>query len=150
MTQKQIEKEKWFRMNVYCNMAVMMTEVVRSLAIDAQGYADHFHKQFRMDSRRRMRRVRQSLEAASREIRYFLTDDLYDFDPTGEKILSDVDLVDKVVRLFVDRAGTDPKNTERILHYLEKLPSRVGLFKDLTATAETSENNVKTQKDGNS
>lgn len=143
MTPRQIEKEKWFRMNVYCNLAVILTEVVSSLARDAQGYADHFHKQFRQDDRQRMRRVSENLKSVVRDIRYCLTQDLYELDPEGDKILADADLLDKVVRLFIDRAGVDEKTTGRILKYLEKLPSRVGLFKDLTLTGGETEQQIK-------
>lgn len=136
MTQKQIDKEKWFRMNVYCNLAVVTTEVVSSLARDAQGYADYFHKQFRQADKQRMRRVSENLRNVVRDIRYFLTQDLYDLDPDGDKILADADLLDRVVRLFVDRAGVDPQTTKRILAYIERQPSRVGLFKELTRTEE--------------
>lgn len=130
-------------MNVYCNLAVILTEVVSSLARDAQGYADHFHKQFRQDDRQRMRRVSENLKSVVRDIRYFLTQDLYELDPEGDKILADADLLDKVVRLFIDRAGVDEKTTGRILKYLEKLPSRVGLFKDLTLTEGETEQQIK-------
>ena len=115
--------EKYKKANIATNMAYSVAEAANSFAVDAESELRKIHSDLKYDEKQKFKRMVEAAEKL-RSTSYFVAKPLYQINDS-EMALSDSDWLYAILRLIIDRVGSNSVKMETVRKFVYEMDSEL-------------------------
>lgn len=115
--------EKYKKANIATNMAYSVAEAANSFAVDAESELRKIHSDLKYDEKQKFKRMVEAAEKL-RSTSYFVAKPLYQINDS-EMALSDSDWLYAILRLIIDRVGSNSVKMEMVRKFVYEMDSEL-------------------------